>query len=231
VRNDLAKIATLDAQPEAVKQAAMADRLVLTKTDLAAPEAAEALRTRLRRLNPAAPIVVARHGKAEAAQLFDAGLYDPKTKTLDAQRWLNAEAYPAQKHHGHSHDHDHDHEHEHVPLDVNRHDERIRAFCLVYDKPLDWERFAAWVETIVLAHGPNILRLKGLLNIAGETRPVAVHGVQHLFHPPAQLDAWPDDDRRSRIVLIVRDVERGFFERTLASFNEGPDVLAPAAGA
>jgi G3E family GTPase len=73
--------------------------------------------------------------------------------------------------------------------------------------------------------------MKGLLNIAGEERPVAVHGVQHLFHPPAQLDAWPDGDRRSRLVLIVRDVERAFFERTLASFNEGPGALAPAAGA
>jgi G3E family GTPase len=210
--------ATLDRHAEAVKQAAMADRLVLTKTDLAEPAAVAALSGRLRHLNPAAPILIARHGVIDAAGLFDAGLYDPKTKTLDAQRWLNAEAYA-----GHEHHHDHH--------DVNRHDDRIRAFCLFYDRPLDWERFAAWVETIVLAHGPNILRLKGLLNVAGEARPVAVHGVQHLFHPPAQLEAWPDEDRRSRIVLIVRDLERAFFERTLASFNEGPGALAPAAGA
>jgi len=219
---------TLDEHPEAVKQAAMADRIVLTKTDLAS---GEALRQRLRALNPAAPILVARQGAVDAAPLFDAGLYDPKTKSLDAQRWLNAEAYAGQQHehghdHGHDHDHDHAHAHAHAHPDPNRHDDRIHAFCLFYEKPLVWERFAAWVETVVIAHGPNILRMKGLLNVAGEERPVAVHGVQHLFHPPVQLDAWPDDDRRSRIVLIVRDVERAFFERTLASFNEGPEPAA-----
>jgi G3E family GTPase len=225
---------TLDRHREAVKQAAMADRLVLTKTDLASAEAVEALRRRLRALNPAAPILASRHGVIDAAVLFDAGLYDPKTKTLDAQRWLNAEAYATpdhdhDDHHDHDQEHDHGHGHDHHGHpDVNRHDDHIRAFCLLYDKPLVWDRFAAWVETIVLAHGPNLLRMKGLLNVLGEERPVAVHGVQHLFHPPVQLDAWPDADRRSRIVLIVRDVERAFFERTLASFNEGPDALAPA---
>ena len=224
---------TLDRHPEAVKQAAMADRLVLTKADLASAEGVTVLHRRLRALNPAAPIVVAHEGVTEAAALFDAGLYDPKTKTLEVQRWLNAEAYAAHEAHGHEHrhDHGHDHDHEHAAPDVNRHDDHIHAFCLFYDRPLVWERFAAWVETIVLAHGPNLLRMKGLLNVAGEERPVAVHGVQHLFHPPVQLDAWPDADRRSRIVLIVRDVERAFFERTLASFNEGPEVAVPAEGA
>ncbi len=218
--------ATLDAQMESVKQAAMADRILLTKSDLAPAEQTEALRARLRALNPAAPILPVRDGVVAPDLLFNAGLYDPLSKTLEVRRWLKAEAYEAPAHHDHGHDHDHDHDHghdhDHAALDRNRHDARIRAFCITYDQPLDWDRFSDWVEMIILAHGQNILRLKGILNVTGEAAPVVVHGVQHLFHPPVLLEAWPDADRRTRLVFIVRDAERIFFERTLASFNEGP---------
>ncbi len=224
-------MSTLDAQAESVKQAAMADRLLLTKLDLAPAEQVAALTERLRRLNPAAPILEVRDGAVAPAALFNAGLYDPESKTLEVRRWLKAEAYaeaPPHDHHGHDH-HDH-HEHDHAPLDRNRHDARIRAFCVTYEQPLDWERFADWIEMVILAHGQNLLRLKGILNVAGEAAPVVVHGVQHLFHPPVLMEAWPDADRRSRLVFIVRDAERVFFERTLASFNEGPGAkAAPAA--
>jgi G3E family GTPase len=218
--------ATLDAQEEAVKQAAMADRLLLTKVDLAPPEQVAALARRLRALNPAAPILELRDGAVEPAALFNAGLYDPESKTLEVRRWLKAEAYAERQHHDHDHGH---HDHEHAPLDRNRHDARIRAFCLTYEQPLDWERFADWIEMVILAHGQNLLRLKGILNVAGEAAPVVVHGVQHLFHPPVLMEAWPDADRRSRLVFIVRDAERIFFERTLASFNEGPGAKAAPA--
>src|SRR3546814_1381204 len=86
-------------------------------------------------LKPAAPIHPVTQGEIEPALLFNAGLYDPTTKTVDVQAWLKAEAYAA------AHPPDHDHHHRH---DVNRHDESIRAFCLTYDKPLDWDRFNAW---------------------------------------------------------------------------------------
>jgi len=218
--------ATLDAQEEAVKQAAMADRILLTKVDLAAPAQVAALTRRLRALNPAAPILEVRDGAVEPAALFNAGLYDPESRTLEVRRWLKAEAYGDGG--AHHHDHNHDHDHDHAPLDRNRHDARIRAFCVTYERPLDWERFADWVEMVILAHGRNLLRIKGILNVAGEAAPVVVHGVQHLFHPPVQMEAWPDEDRRSRLVFIVRDAERIFFERTLASFNEGPGKAAPA---
>ncbi len=186
----------LDGHPEAVKQAAMADRLVLTKCDLAASGALIALEARLRRLNPAAPLLRADHGQVPPAALFPAGLYDPATKTSDVAGWLNAEAYEDDDH-GHGHGHDHD---------VNRHDDRIRAFCLTFDAPLDWDRFLRWMEILQSARGDSLLRIKGILDVAGERRPVAVHGVQHVFHPPAVLPDWPSDDHRSRVVFITRDL-------------------------
>ncbi len=207
---------TLDRQVEAVKQAAMADRLVLTKTDLAEGDAAAVLIERLHRLNPGAPILTAAQGEATVTRLFDAGLYDPSTKSLDAQRWLNAEAYEA---HDHDHGHDH-HDHGHTedgqdPHDVNRHDKRIHALCIVLDEPVDWDGFALWAQSLAAYRGEDLLRLKALINVKGNDKPIAVHGVQHLFHPPAELPAWPSDDRRSRIVLITRDMSRTMLEDSL----------------
>ncbi|MGF1631729.1 MAG: CobW family GTP-binding protein [Kiloniellaceae bacterium] len=209
--------ATLDRQIESVKQAAVADRILLTKSDLTDAESRTALEARLRALNPAAPIYPVVQGEIEPALLFNAGLYDPTTKTADVQAWLKAEAYD---HDGHEHGHHHHH-------DVNRHDESIRAFCLTYDKPLDWDRFNSWVEMLITLHGGGILRIKGILNVAGVEQPIAIHGVQHVFHPPVRLEAWPDGDRRSRIVFIVRDLKPEMFEHTLKAFNE--DSSAPVA--
>src|SRR5204863_417542 len=118
-------MATLDSQEEAVRQAAVADRIVLTKIDLLSSDARREIEARLRAINPAAPIVPVLHGVIEADRLFDAGMYNPETKSLDVQRWLQAEAYDAA--HGHGHEH-HDHHHH----DVNRHDDRIRATCLTF---------------------------------------------------------------------------------------------------
>jgi G3E family GTPase len=209
---------TLDRQIEAVKQAAVADRIVLTKTDLAEAAARDGLIERLRRLNPGAPILVAADGEATVARLFDAGLYDPATKSLDAQRWLNAEAYEAHAHAHHDHGHDHGEAHGHGaqdPHDVNRHDARIHALCLTLDEPIDWDGFALWAQSLAAYRGEDLLRLKALINVKGNDKPVAVHAVQHLFHPPAELPAWPSDDRRSRIVLITRDMSREMLEDSL----------------
>jgi G3E family GTPase len=222
---------TLDRQIEAVKQAAVADRIVLTKTDLADAATRERLVARLHALNPAAPILIAATGEATAERLFDAGLYDPTTKSLDAQRWLNAEAYDAHAHHDHGHGHDHGHDHEsggagQDPHDVNRHDARIRAHCLTLDEPVDWDGFALWAQSLAAYRGEDLLRLKALINVKGSDKPVAVHGVQHLFHPPAELPAWPSDDRRSRIVLITRDLSREMLEDSLKKCL-GASSLAP----
>ena len=209
--------AQLDRHPESVKQAAVADRIVLTKSDLVAPDALAALEDRLHALNPGAPIEKAVMGEIHPDRLFDTGLYDPKTKTVDVQRWLREEAYLKRDHgHGHGHDHAHDHGHRNDP---NRHDESIAAFCMTRDEPLDWEAFVAWIRILIGQHGERLLRIKGILNIAGRDRPIAVHGVQHMFHDPAELAAWPDDDRRSRIVFITRDLDRSAIEEKLDSLQ------------
>ncbi len=210
---------TLDKQIEAVKQAAMADRIVLTKTDLAKPQAVTMLRQRLNRLNPGAPILLAAGGEIDPDVLLRAQLYDPLTKTADVQNWLNAEAFEPHDHdHHHDHGHDH-HHHEQSADDVNRHDDHIRAFCLTYDAPFEWETVATWLDLLAAYRGADLLRVKGILNVKGLDKPVAVHGVQHLFHPPATLPAWPDADRRSRIVFITRDVGRELIEETLNSIQ------------
>lgn len=214
----------LDRQMESVKQAAVADRILLTKSDLAATPKVEALQDRLRKLNPAAPIRAIRDGRIDAAELLNAGLYNPETKSLDVRRWLKAEAYSDHDHgHDHGHDHHHGHGHDHAhhdqnPHDVNRHDSRIAAFALDWDRPLDWATFVEWIEMLITGHGENLLRLKGILNVAGEDSPIAIHGVQHLFHPPIALPAWPDSDRHSRIVFITRDIARETIETSFRGF-------------
>jgi G3E family GTPase len=191
--------ATLDAHAESVKQAAMADRLVLTKTDLLdTPErraGKDALVARLAALNPAAPILDAAAGEARAGRLLDAGLYDPETKSADVIRWLAEEAYAAE----------HDHHHHHH--DVNRHDDRIRAFALATDRAIPASAFDMFLELLRSMHGPRLLRVKGVVKLAEMPEaPMVIHGVQHVFHPPARLPAWPDDDHRTRIVFIVDDI-------------------------
>ncbi len=215
----------LDRQAESVKQAAVADRIVLTKTDLTGDTTA--LEARLRRLNPAATLLRALDGRIEAAGLFDAGLYNPATKSLDVRRWLHEEAYAdrnIRRHVGrHVHNHEHDHDHDRGTLDRNRHDDHIRAFCLRYETPLDWSKFADWIEMLISLHGANLLRIKGILNVSGNEGPVAIHGVQHLFHPPVELPAWPDSERASRLVFITRDVEEATLAKGLAAFQAGAE--------
>lgn len=212
-------MATLDTQDEAIRQAAVADRILLTKIDLLSADARREIETRLRAINPAAPILPVLQGVVEADRLFDAGLYNPATKGPDVQRWLNAEAYGDQHaHHGHGHAHHHDHDHAH---DVNRHDDRIRATCLTFDEPLRAEAFERWIDILTSLKGQDILRVKGIVHLADHPKPVVVHGVQHLFHPPVALDAWPSGDRRTRLVFITRDITADQLRGTLSLMTIG----------
>ncbi len=258
--------ATLDAHEEAVKQAAVADRLVLTKTDMAGgAEAGAALRRRLGALNPAAPILEAARGEATAERLLDCGLTDPKTKIPDVARWLAAEAYgrpgqggahdhgghghhdhdhgshdhrdhghgasagadPDHGSHGHSHGHDH-HDHadhaDHVH-DVNRHDARIRSFSLITDRLIPMATFDMFLDLLRSAHGPKLLRMKGIVGIAEDPdRPLVIHAVQHAMHPPTQLPSWPGGDRRTRLVFITCDLPEEFVRGLFDAFT---GVIAP----
>jgi G3E family GTPase len=196
--------ATLDSQEEALRQAAVADRIVLSKTDIAPAGAAGALMARLRALNPVAPVLSAVRGEVDPAALLSAGPYDPSVKSPDVARWIGAAAH----HHHHRHQHD-----------PNRHDARIRALCIEFDQPLHWQGIAGWLEMLAMTRGASLLRIKGILDLVGEDRPVAVHGVQHLFHPPTRLSAWPEGEaRRSRLVFVLRDLEPAIVEEGLHAF-------------
>ena len=216
--------ATLDAHEEAVKQAAVADRIVLTKTDLldggAGGAEARALRGRLNALNPGARTLDAAQGEASAQALLDLGLFDPETKIPDVRRWLNAEAFGDHHHRGHDHHH---HGHAHAgqdPHDVNRHDARIRAFCLESDALMPKSGFDLFLDLLRQAHGPHLLRVKGIVGLDDEPdRPVVIHGVQHVFHPPVSLDAWPQGERRTRIVFILKDMDPSFVEGLWRAFT------------
>jgi G3E family GTPase len=230
---------TLDNHEEAVKQAAVADRILLTKTDIAdAPKLAD-LKHRLQHLNPGAPSMTITDGEIDPNAILNAGLYNPETKNADVKRWLHEEAYEGSHdhghhHHGHGHDHGHDHGHKHDdhghkhddhghgeqdPHNVNRHDDRIKAFCMTFDEPMSWSTVAAAFDALVTYRGPDLLRMKGILNVKDTDKPVVIHGVQHVFHPPATLDAWPEgDDRKSRVVFITRDIAESTIRKVFASF-------------
>ncbi len=207
---------TLDRQIESVKQAAVADRLLLTKADLVDLDVLRRLQNRLRVLNPAAPQIIAENGAVDPTLLFDAGLYDPKTKSLDVQNWLKAEAYAE------PHDHEHGtagHGHTHQHNDVNRHDAHIKALCLTIDEPIHGDALDLWLEALLLLRGANFLRTKGIINVVDLDGPVVIHGVQHIFHPAVMLKKWPSEDRRSRIVFITRDIDESALRDTLKMFE------------
>ncbi len=190
-------MATLDEQPEALRQAAVADRIVITKTDLADPAP---LRARLAALNPMAPALV---GEVATAQLINAGPFSANGKLPQITDWIAAAG-----HHHHHHHHD-----------VNRHDARIRALCLRFEAPLPWEGLASYLEMMAMTQGSHVLRMKAVLNLQGQRGPVVMHGVQHSFHPPRMLEAWPEgDDQSSRLVFILRDLDPRVVEDGLRAF-------------
>ena len=195
----------LDEHGEAVRQAAVADRLLISKTDLADATTSAHLRARLGTLNPGAQLYEVVQGEIDPALLFDSGPFDPAGKGDKVLQWLNAEA--------HDH-HDDDHHHHH---DRSRHDAHIGSFCLTFDEPLDWDRFNRWLMGVRAVWGDKLLRVKGVLNVAGESQPLVIHGVHRTFHPPTLLARWPDSGRRSRLVFIARDLDRPTVE---ASWNE-----------
>jgi G3E family GTPase len=215
--------ATLDDNIESLKQVAVADRIILTKSDLADTaerrRARDALLARLAALNPAAPVLEAAAGEATAARLLECGLYNPDRKMPDVKRWLAEEAYAAAAHH-------HDHH------DPNRHDDRIRAFTLATDAPVPGATFEMFIDLVRSLHGPKLLRLKGIVKIAEEPeRPLVIHGVQHVMHPPVRLERWPDADERTRIVVITRDLAPEAVTRLFDAFLErrAPDTPDRAA--
>ncbi len=214
--------AQFEHYPESVKQAAVADRLVVTKSDLVSPATGAALLARLRALNPGALIVIAQQGQVSPKALFDAGLYNPETKSLEVGRWLNEAAYNDGLGPDHACGGDCDHHDDHNHPHGHGHERGISSFCLLVDEPMPWQRVLDFVDALIGSHGERVLRLKALLNVAESPVPVVIHGVQHLFHPPVPLETWPDADRRSKLVLITRDLERSVVETLPIRLTQTP---------
>ena len=168
------------------------------------------------------------------AALFECGVYNPETKTVDVQRWLKAEAYRDREqerhaidghlHHDHSH-HGHDDHHHH---DVNRHDASIRSFSLKHDAPVPLSTFDMFLDLLRSAHGEKLLRVKGIVQLADDPeRPLVIHGVQQIFHPPARLAAWPDGIRETRLVMIVKDLPESYVAGLFNAFLGKPQIDTP----
>lgn len=191
---------------ETVKQAAVADRVILTKTDLVEPAIVEQVKQRLNVLNPGAMMLESVNGNVDVKQLFSAGLYNPTTKSLDVQQWLQAESYQ-QPHHHHEFDYSY---HDHI-----RHDEYIQSFCLEYDKPLSWKILNIWFQQLTTLRGKDLLRIKGLLYTEETDLPVVVQGVQHIFQPPTTLEKWPKSQPLTQIVFITRNIHKSVLEKML----------------
>jgi G3E family GTPase len=189
---------------EAMRQLAVADRIVLTKTDLADPVS---LLCRIAAVNPGAPVITAVNGAIDPAAILNAGLFNPATKIPDVAGWLRAEA--------HAHHHEEAHAHQR-----DDHDERVMSFCLTFDRPLHWQGVGMWLEMLIQTRGKDLLRIKGILNLQGQARPVAIHAVQHVLHPPVLLSAWPEGDpQTSRIVFITQDLPREVIEAGMRAFE------------
>ena len=186
--------------PESVKQAAVADRLVITKTDLAEPGQVAALRRELTRINPAATVLLAPHEAGDAAQILLRDAYNGQGREREIQAWLGEAAGgslpPAEPGHG-----------------------GITSVTLSFPEALDWTAFGVWLTMLLHCHGQQVLRIKGLLDVRGESTPVVIQGVQHIVHPPSHLEKWPDGERISRLVFIVDGIDGERLRNSLDTFN------------
>ncbi|MFT6582109.1 MAG: CobW family GTP-binding protein [Alphaproteobacteria bacterium] len=189
----------LDEFAEPVKQAAIADHLFITKSDLAGQHATDELTKRLLALNPNAPITPIEHGVADPDLLFGNGPIAEPSRLRRQTPVL----------------------HEHV----HNHDSGIQTFAIVHNAPLPWAAVRAWLESVASLRGADLLRMKGILNVAGRAGPVIIHGVQHVFHPPVELPEWPNNDRTTRIVFITRNIDKAGLENALTVFIDREKAL------
>lgn len=242
-------LSTLARHPEALKQVAVADRLVIAKQSLAEPTAVSALMRRLAELNPRAPRVDGDSSEAGTVAMLINGLYDPDSKIADVARWLSEEHAHDEEAHAHVHhshdDHDHHHHHgdddehgshqghaahhSHHHHDVNRHGDDIRSFSLIHDRPIDPMAIEMFIDLLRSAHGDKLLRMKAIVQLSDNPdRPLVLHGVQTIFHPPERLARWPKgSERLTRMVLITQGLEESFVTDLFAAFTGQPRIDRP----
>lgn len=235
-------LSTLANHPEAVKQVAVADRVLISKISLADAAAVEAVQREIAALNPRASVSDIDTPGLVGPALLANGLYDPGSKIPDVRRWLHEEAHDHHDHghdhahhhdhdhhhHGHDHGHHHHHAHQHAH-DVTRHDATIRSFSIVHDRPVDPMAMEMFIDLLRSAHGEKLLRMKGIVLMSNNPeRPLVLQGVQSVFHPPERLSAWPDPaDRRTRLVLITRDLPEAFVRDLFDAFTGTPKIDRP----
>ena len=200
----------LDTMPEAAKQAAVADRLVITKTDLATAADVERLRERLVAMNPYAAISTAVNGELDPQLLADIAPRSARARATEIDRWLYA---------GRAGDGDSTLMGRKVATRTGAHDASIHSFCLWFDRPFTWDGLSATLQALTALRGPDLLRVKGIVHVEGEAGPVVLQGAQHVFHPPVTLEAAPDTEPRSRIVFIVRGIPRESIEALFAAMG------------
>jgi len=196
-------LAQLGAHAEALKQATMADRLLITQCDIAEPVAVDLLARRLSELNPGASQIMIRRGEVAAASVLGAGLFAIEDKPAEVAAWLADERTREQARQAHGHHHHHD---------VNRHDAQVESFVLEFPEPFDWYDFTEAIDILLTTCGARILRIKGLVNVENDPLPRLVQCVQHIRYPSRSLVAWPQEgayaDRKSRLVFIVNGLSR-----------------------
>ena len=228
----------IDGHFEPAKQIAMADRIVVTKTDLVDAADVAALEKRLRALNRTAQILRVVKGETDVSRLIGLGAHEPALTGADPERWLGhgaslAQSSGAHDHtcgpdcghddHGLSHDGHAHHGHDHKHGDTHEHLHGIGSFAMVFDAPLDGNALSLSLQTLAAAYGEKLLRVKGIVTVEGQGKPFVVHGVQHIFYPPDVLQDWPkradgERDKRSRFVFITRDLDRASVLKHLKPF-------------
>jgi G3E family GTPase len=198
---------TLAEFPQAVQQVVAADTLLITKADLARPEELETLQRTIEALNPWAPVMVMDLHTDNPARAVGSRLVRAPSHDAGSTAWMGRSAHEGEPQGDHGHGR------------PNVSPAGVRSVSCVFDEPLDWTAFGIWLTMLLHRHGKDVLRIKGILQVAGTSAPVAFHSVQHLVHPPLHLEAWPSEDHRSRLTCIVRHLDGRVLERSLRAFQ------------
>ena len=214
-------LSTLDHHEEARRQVALADRLVVSKGDAAASEQRAKLATRLAELNPRVAVIDAGDPDLTPDAVFECSAWDPDRKQIDTTAWLG---HDDDHHHHHDHGHDHDHHHHH---------DGVRSESLELDAAVSPQALMMFLDLMRSAHGPNLLRMKGLIKLADDpSRPVVVHAVQSVVAEPVRLKSWPaGSGEKTRLVVITRDMPEGFVADLFGAFADQPAVGRPDSAA
>ena len=190
--------AQLRDNPEAVKQAAIADLLLLNKTDIADEQSVTNLTSELNALNPTSEKRIVLNGEIDSTAIFGRQDFNLQSKQINVEDWLGRNF----ENHAHNHD-------------SNRHDHEISTFCISKNTPLPWPQVKQWLQAIISLRGQDVLRVKGIIELEGLAKPVAIHGVQHTFHDPVILKDWQNSKPRSNIIFIGRNLIKAEFEAAL----------------